>query len=397
MLSLCLAYGAVALAYGEERQSDAEITQALRDALAQDPRLKSVELQIVTSQGCVVLRGTVTTYSDRYQAESLAKRILGVRQVMNSIKVDAPLRADQQIANDVRRRIEQSSSIRVEELSVTVDTGRVTLAGEVPLWVHSRQVERVARDVLGVRQVDNRLRVAANASGPAILSDEELQRSVEATLTRNAFLAELPVRVSVMRGTVLLEGQVTRIFQKELVVEETRRVPGTHVVDDRLTVTSQLMAKSLPGPMSDEEVTELVRAELDADPRIAAGDLQILTQRGAVTLHGTVGSMYESETAQRLASCVVGVLRVENRLVVEPEPRADREIQEDVNCNLKSDSLLASTTIEVQVHGAVVILKGQVPDHSSKRQAFRLASRVRGVRDINNELEVVMPPHPSSR
>ena len=71
--------------------------------------------------------------------------------------------------------------------------------------------------------------------------------------------------------------------------------------------------------------------------------------------------------------------------------RTDSEIQRDVADELKWDPSLEDDDIAVAVRDGVVTLAGWVKSYSDKWRAERVASRVKGVKALANDLEVRLP------
>ncbi len=69
-------------------------------------------------------------------------------------------RSDARILEDVCDRLTEHGELDVREVTVEVRDGEVSLAGAVPDRFTKRGCERVADDVVGVRDVHNRLRIA---------------------------------------------------------------------------------------------------------------------------------------------------------------------------------------------------------------------------------------------
>lgn len=68
--------------------------------------------------------------------------------------------------------------------------------------------------------------------------------------------------------------------------------------------------------------------------------------------------------------------------------RSDDRIREDINEHLTYHHEIDASDIDVQVQNGEVTLSGTVADRSAKRLAEDLAERVRGVRDVHNQLKV---------
>jgi osmotically-inducible protein OsmY len=72
--------------------------------------------------------------------------------------------------------------------------------------------------------------------------------------------------------------------------------------------------------------------------------------------------------------------------------KADREIGEAVESELKWDTKVAEHAIEVEVDHELVVLRGTVGSWAERLAAQEAAYRVGGVRDVSNRLEVELRP-----
>jgi hypothetical protein len=68
--------------------------------------------------------------------------------------------------------------------------------------------------------------------------------------------------------------------------------------------------------------------------------------------------------------------------------RADERIREDINEQLTWDGDLDATNIEVRVANGIVTLTGMVSDRWAKRSAEDIADSIRGVQDVQNQIQV---------
>ena len=68
--------------------------------------------------------------------------------------------------------------------------------------------------------------------------------------------------------------------------------------------------------------------------------------------------------------------------------RSDARIEEDVNEALTWHPYLDAEEIEVKVKDGIVTLTGRAEDRQAKRLAEAAADRVRGVKDVENRLEI---------
>lgn len=91
----------------------------------------------------------------------LVARLRAVASVVRTGEITeaATFRLDRRIYEDVRERFERSRDIDARTIDVTVRAGIVTLEGSVPDRRSRYVAENLLEDVLGVRDVSNRLRV----------------------------------------------------------------------------------------------------------------------------------------------------------------------------------------------------------------------------------------------
>lgn len=83
-------------------------------------------------------------------------------------------------------------------------------------------------------------------------------------------------------------------------------------VGDKLTVQGDKMAVTI----DDAEITAKVKAAVFAESGLKTLQIGVDTVRSVVTLSGSVDTQSNSDRANALATAVAGVVKVENRLVL---------------------------------------------------------------------------------
>jgi len=392
LFATLLVLGAGSAAQAQIPLADQTISRHVHEAFRRDYRLRDSEITVATVGGVVTLTGTVSTYLDKHAAERIAERTIGVHSVVNRIGVDLIVNEDDKIRADVEQKLSRSRLVKVPGVRVGVDNGVVTLSGWVESWPTGQQAERIAREIPGVQSIKNDLRVTAP---PTEVPDDQLRRDVESTFARDGYLGGYSIEIAVAGGVVTLTGEVPSLFLKRRAVTETLSVPGVRDVQDRLITDYQLTLQSLPKLRSEAELVQLVDRELTADPRIGINGIKIAVMHGEVALSGWVESIFAKRLAARIARQVLGVTDVHNQLEVRSGVRGDQMIRLELTEKLKSDHLLANADINVIVVDGTVTLSGKVSAHPHRSRATALASRVAGVRRIENELQVSPTPERS--
>lgn len=114
------------------QREDSEIILEVQKALRSDPALRTSSLQVASEKRHVTLTGTVNSRHRKLLAELLAKGVKGVVEVENEIRyVAQPFRSDEDIAADVRSRIQWDPWLNNPRLRVTVERGIVRVTGQV--------------------------------------------------------------------------------------------------------------------------------------------------------------------------------------------------------------------------------------------------------------------------
>jgi osmotically-inducible protein OsmY len=79
---------ALVTVFAQNPPSDDFINDQVRIRLSGDADVKGVNLEIAVKEGVVTMKGYVETERGRQKAEKLAKKVKGVRKVVNELKVD---------------------------------------------------------------------------------------------------------------------------------------------------------------------------------------------------------------------------------------------------------------------------------------------------------------------
>jgi len=147
--------------------SDKEIQQAVLRELEWEPQVKSNEIGVAVKNGIVTLTGYVDSYTKRYHAERAAKRVSGVKAVVNDLEVHLPTsseRTDEDIARAAVRALADSISVPRDRIKVTVSDGWITMEGDVE-WQYQRQAaESAVRYLMGVKGVTNLITIKPRVS-----------------------------------------------------------------------------------------------------------------------------------------------------------------------------------------------------------------------------------------
>jgi osmotically-inducible protein OsmY len=141
----------------KRKRRDTELTGAVNSVRIQAGMPDTIEIKL--HRGQLTLGGRVDSEGDRLAAEQILRTVPEIKRTINQIRLSSPTgRAD---PDEVRRRIEDTllhaAELEGQEIHVVMDHSRVILEGKVRSWVAASEAERIAWNIPGIGEVDNRL------------------------------------------------------------------------------------------------------------------------------------------------------------------------------------------------------------------------------------------------
>ena len=219
----------------ESQQADADIQDAVIEELKWDALVRKTDIGVDVRDGVVTLTGMVDSWAARHAAQEAARRVYGVRDVANDIRIELPgsqVRDDAGIARAARRALESDALVPHERIQITVSNGLVTLEGAVGLWAQRDDAERCIRNLTGVSRVNNRIAVE-----PVVdVSAQSLQIAIEGALVRHAEHAAKKVHVVVAEGEAVLSGTVRSWAERAAIEGAVRGTPGIRDVKNEIGI-----------------------------------------------------------------------------------------------------------------------------------------------------------------
>lgn len=195
-------------------RTDEKIKREIVDQLYWDTRVNAAEIKVEVEDGEVTLTGSVDTIASRSAATSDAWMINGVTDVHNSLRVDygsgVTLPSDIQIRSRVEDALMWNSYIDSNDIKVDVMKGRVDLKGSVESFWKKSEAERIASAIYGVNNVENLLAIVPTDS----FIDKDIATDIQQAMQRNIYISADDVLVEVVRGVVILSGDVSSQYSR---------------------------------------------------------------------------------------------------------------------------------------------------------------------------------------
>lgn len=216
-------------------KTDTDITADVVAELAWDPTVTAGDLEADTSNGQVTLSGTTDTYFSKDAAEDAAYRVAGVRGVTNDILVDAALygeRSDADIQADIISALTLDMLVPLDQISVDVNDGFVTLSGNLEYFYQREAAEDDAGQIAGVLGIVDEITVT-----PPDMVADNVADSIADAFARNAELLDDNVTVTVDGSTAKLGGSVSTWSEYFEAEDAAWRAPGVGNVINNIFVT----------------------------------------------------------------------------------------------------------------------------------------------------------------
>jgi len=214
-----------------------------------------------------------------------------------------------------------------------------------------------------------------------------------------------PIRIAVVDGSVVLEGEVSDLAAKKLAVKLAHAVPGVERIVDRLLIASSeakgdgairdALCELLlgEGELRNCTVRARRRGILDTLRNViddnSSGHIAVGVENGVVTLDGALISLSHKRLATVLAWWTPGCRAVVNSIeVVPPEDDNDDEVLDALELVLEADPLIQSDEIKANCRDYVVTIGGYVRSDEERRRAELDAWAIDGVDRVVNTIEV---------
>ena len=142
---------------------------------------------------------------------------------------------------------------------------------------------------------------------------------------------------------------------------------------------------------SDEVITTRIQSAFDGHPDLRSTTITLSAREGLVTIGGMVERPYQKWIAENLVKDVDGVTVIVNEIEVRLpglDGRPDSAIASELVEVFALEFGHVADGIKISVQNGAVTLDGQVGNKSQWRRAAEIASQIRDVIAVRNELEV---------
>ena len=139
---------------------DSTITAKINMAFLEDPLIQTLEIDVDTVEGDVILTGVVGSNIEVTRAVEIAKGVEGVHKVINNLQVGSKSLGqsfeDKVLGSKIKAKLFVEPHIRSFNIDVDVERSVVTLTGKVDSQTNKNRIIEIARTTEGtVKVIDN--------------------------------------------------------------------------------------------------------------------------------------------------------------------------------------------------------------------------------------------------
>lgn len=142
-----------------------------------------------------------------------------------------------------------------------------------------------------------------------------------------------------------------------------------------------------------KELEKMVMDRLTWDNRIDQSQIQVSIKDYNATLKGCVSTYPEKILAEIETKLIPEIKSVINNIeIIFPdsyETLADQEVKEAIFCLLDANSEIDSNEVKVSIKNGNVLLEGKVNSYWKKDKIRKLASQVKGIISVKDEISII--------
>jgi len=327
----------------DKTRKDIEIKNDIIQTLHWDIRVDDAFVDVNVDNGIVSISGNVGSASEHSQV-IVDSWVAGVRDVnATNLKItewseDQHLRddkftqkSDEAIRDAVKDAFLYDPRVISFNPDVSVSNGKVTLTGVVSNLKARKAAEIDARNVVGVWNVENLLKVRGKSD---LMTDLAILKKVDQAIALNPYLDTYDVEVVVNNGTVTLDGNVENFYEKYKAEDLASTIYGVKEIKNKINVEFDALPyaydyndwfyqpygrdfiNSYSPVKSDWEIKNNIESQLWWSPFVNMSDVSIEVDNGIAVLEGEVDNWNEYYLAEKNAF-EGGALGVDNDLDVE--------------------------------------------------------------------------------
>ena len=229
---------ATATLFGDVQMTPSQTAAAIENKLHSAQIYTHGEVHVTYANGVATLTGTVNNLAAKRAAVQAARKIKGVTQVVDNIRIYAVNVTPQLILEHARKDVVTYYAYTIfDNVNLELRGNTLIVSGEVTQPFKKYDLAKILTDVNGVDRVVNDLKVL-----PVSSFDDRLRLQIARAIYGNPYFtyyanqAIPPIHIIVDNGNVTLTGVVATKMDREVAMMRARSVGLSFSVKDHLRV-----------------------------------------------------------------------------------------------------------------------------------------------------------------
>jgi hyperosmotically inducible protein len=204
--------------------------------------LQGDDIKIESKDGAATLKGIVSNESHKSLAQETVSGLPGVKSVDNMLEVKGTpptAHSDSWLRDKVKATLLFHRSVS-SMTEVDVKDGIVTLRGNAASEAQKELTTEYAKDVEGVKDVTNDIKVIKSSKKPRTvvdkIDDASITSLVKMTLLYHRSTSALNTKVETKHGVVILHGKAGSAAEMNLATKYAKDVHGVKGVKNRMVI-----------------------------------------------------------------------------------------------------------------------------------------------------------------
>jgi osmotically-inducible protein OsmY len=214
-------------------------------------------------------------------------------------------------------------------------------------------------------------------------TDIQLQRDVLDELLYEPAVDPTHIGITTDDGVVTLAGELKSLAEKWSAVRAAERVTGVKAIIDKLHV-----ALPISHQRSDEEITAAVLNAFKWDVLVPEDRIKVHVENGCVILKGIVDHKYEQIAVENAIRNLAGIKKITNHVKFKAQV-VPSDVKTRIESAMRRAAELDAHSIQVDVLGSKVVLRGRVRSWAERNEAKRAAWSAPGVTDVEDKMGLV--------
>jgi osmotically-inducible protein OsmY len=222
---------------------DSRIESSARQSYVFKTYLQNDDIKIESKDGAVTLTGMVSENFHKSLAQETVAGLPGVKGVDNRLEVKGAFptaNSDAWLREKVRVTLLFHRSVSAATTEVDVKDGIVTLRGEAASQAQKELTTEYAKDVEGVKVVNNEMSVAKSPKKERTvgekIDDASITAQVKMTLLSHHSTSAINTKVETKHGKVTLYGKARNAAEMNLATKLAGDVNGVTAVKNRMVI-----------------------------------------------------------------------------------------------------------------------------------------------------------------